>query len=151
MLKNLEHEKFCQAYVNVGSHTFNSAVRSYADAYDFEIPLQEKDPYDNEGNPRYDYKSAEYRSAQAASSRVFKRPDIKQRIKEIWMERFEDQALVDARLQEIILSGKDTDSTQAIKIYNDLKRRITKQVDVTSGGRPLGGLTDDELRALAED
>lgn len=142
ILDNLQHEAFAQAYVRKGD-TFNSAYRSYAVAFDFDIPLKE--------DGTIDYKSSEYNVCQVSGSRLINRPDIRMRIKEILLEKFDDATFVDARLQEIIEGGKDTDTIQAIKVYNDLKGRITKKVDVTTNGRPLIGLSDEELAKLAEE
>lgn len=136
-----QNEVFCQAYTTKGE-TFSNAYKSYAFAYDIEIPLTQ----DNKIN----YKSNEYAVAQNGGSRLLLKNEIQARIRAILLERFADNSFADARIQEIIEGGKDTDAIQAVKVFNDLKQRITKKIDVTSGGRPLAGLTDDELKKLAE-
>jgi len=134
-----EHEAFCVAYTTPGP-LCGVAYKAYAHAYNIDIPLNEA------GRP--DTKSSEYKVSQASSSRLLLHPDVQERIKEIYLEFLTDTS-IDARMAEIAKRGRDADSLQAIKIYNDLKQRVTKKVDVTTAGRPLGALTDDELRALA--
>lgn len=134
-----QNETFCQAYTTKGE-TFSNAYKSYAFAYDIEIPRLE----DN----AYNYKSSEYAVAQNGGSRLLLKPEIQERIKSILLKRFEDVSFADARIQEIIENGKDTDAIQAVKVLNDLKGRITKKLDITTQGRPLSGLSDEELQAL---
>lgn len=134
-----QQEAFCQAYTKRGE-TFSSAYKSYAVAYDFEIPLTE----DN----KIDYKSSQYAVCQNGGSRLLLKDAIAERVRDLLLEKLNDKE-VDARLNEILLGGKDTDSIQAIKIHNELKQRITKRIDITSAGRPLQGLSDDELKELA--
>lgn len=134
-----QQEAFCQAYTKRGE-TFSNAYKSYSFAYDIEIPLTE----DN----KIDYKSSAYAVCQASGSRLLLNVSVSERIRDLLLEKLNDKE-VDARLNEILLGGKDTDSIQAIKIHNDLKQRITKRIDVTSAGRPLQGLSDEELKELA--
>lgn len=135
-----EHEKFCIAYTTPGEFAGN-AYKAYAYAYDIEIPKRE--------DGKYDSKSKEYQKAQSSGSRLLLHPDVQDRMKELYLEYMNDRN-VDARLGEIVRRGRDTDSIQAIKIYNDLKGRITKKMDVTTGGRPFASLSDDELKAMLE-
>lgn len=135
-----EYERFCIAYTSPGDFG-GIAYRAYAEAYGIEIPT------DDSGKVLYS--SNEYRGAQASGSRLLLRKDIQERIKEIYLEYLNNED-IDARIAEIAKRGKDTDSLNAIKIYNDLKQRVTKKLDVTTAGRPLAGLSDEELRALAE-
>lgn len=136
-----QNELFCQAYTSQGEG-FGKAYAAYAEAYDYKIPLTE------EG--KIDYKSSEYTVCQAAGSRLLYKSEIKNRIKQILNERFNDVTIADARLQEIIEGGKDTDAIQAIKHYNELKNRITSKVNITID-RPLQNLSDEELHKMLED
>lgn len=135
---NLEHETFCRVYTTRGE-TGGNATKSYAVAYEYEIPAN------SDGTTNT--KSPEYAVCQAAGSRLMLNPRIQERIKELYLESLSERS-VDSRLSEILHQGKDTDSIQAIKIFNDLKQRITKKVDVTTQGRPLAGMSDEELREL---
>lgn len=136
-----QQEHFCILYTSRGEFGRN-AYKSYAEAYGFDIPLTE--------TGGIDYKSSEYRTCSANASRLLTTPNINSRIKEIYLTKFNDSTEVDARLTEIIESGKDTDSIQAIKIHNDLKQRITKKIDITSAGRPLQSVSDEELKAMLD-
>lgn len=134
-------EDFCQAYTTKGD-TYGIAYKSYSFAYEIPIPLTES----NEIN----YKSSEYAVCQSSGSRLLLKDEIKARISAILLAKLND-ANVDTRLADIIEGGKDTDAIQGIKIFNDLKQRITKKLDITTGGRPLAGLSDEELDNLTKD
>jgi hypothetical protein len=136
-----QNEAFCRAYTTKGD-TYSNAYKSYAYAYDIEIPKKE----DN----TIDYFSSEYKVAQNGGSRLLLKEEVQQRIKALLIERFSDYSNADARIQSIIDSGKDTDAIQAVKVLNDIKQRITRKVDITTGGRPLANLSDEELQALSE-
>lgn len=136
----MQQELFCKYYTSKGS-LFDNATLSYAEAYGYEIPKDE--------NGKNIINSKEYNICNANASRLLANDSIKARIQALFLELLNDNTM-DARLGEIAVKGKDTDSIQALKIYNDLKQRITKKIDITSAGRPLGGLTDEELDKLAE-
>lgn len=136
-----QQELFCQWYTTKGD-TYSNNTLSYAKAYDYELPLK--------ADGEIDTTSKEYVNCKASGSRLYFNDYIRLRIRGILLARFNDNAVADARMQEIIESGKDTDSIQAAKVLNDLKQRITKKLDITSGGRPLAGLSDEELDKLAE-
>lgn len=133
-----QQERFCIAYTTPG-YCAGVAYKSYAYAYDLEIPQTP------DGKP--DPASKEYKVAQASGSRLLLVPKIQRRIKDLYLQYLNDQD-IDARLAEIVKLGRDTDAIQGIKVYNDLKQRVTKKLDVTSAGRPLVGLSDDELREM---
>jgi hypothetical protein len=137
-----QHEAFVIAYTTPGTEFAGLAYRAYAEAYGIVIPKNDAGDYDR--------KSSEYTVAQSAGSRLLLREDIQNRIKAVYTDYLDDSN-VDARLSEILRGGKDTDSIQAIKIYNDLKQRITKKFDVQTNARPLLGLSDEELESLAND
>lgn len=134
-----QQEMFCRLYTTPG-FTFKHNTFSYAEAYDYKLPTRE----DGEVNT----KSLEYHTCRANGARLLWTEGIRERIVEILLETFNEKT-ADSRLQEIILEGKDTDSIQAIKIFNDLKQRITKKVDVNVMTRPMEGLSDEELASLA--
>ena len=90
-----------------------------------------------------------YKQCASNASRLFKNEKIQGKIKDIFLSRLNDSE-IDARLSEIALHSEASSSIQAIKEYNNLKQRITKKIDITSAGRPLQALSDDELKALAE-
>ena len=136
-----EQEAFCVAFTTKGEYARN-ATHSYAFAYGFDLPRKE--------NGDIDYLSKDYKTCQASASRLLLNPNIQARVKEIYTIRFNDTSEADARVQDIIEHGKDTDAIQAVKLQADLKQRITKKLDITTQGRPLAGLSDEELKKLTE-
>ena len=137
---NPEQAMFCGAYTTPGE-TFCNGVKSYAVAYGYLLPLRE--------DGEIDTKSPEYLACKANGGRMMFNEKIRTMIQTKLLEQFNDKT-VDARTSQILIAGRDSDSLQAIKMYNDLKQRITKKVDVTVAARPLMNLSDEELRALAE-
>lgn len=135
-----EQELFIQLYTTQGD-TFSNGVISYARAYGFELPELE--------NGYVDTKSSEYKTCKASASRLLTLDYIIARKRELLVALFNDDTVIDARLNEIVLNGKDTDAIQAIKHRNDLKQRVTKKLDVTTQGRPLAHVSDEELLKLA--
>jgi phage terminase small subunit len=135
-----QQELFCKLYTSKGEY-FDNATLSYAEAYQYELPKDE--------NGKNITDSKEYNICKANASRLLANDNIKSRIRTLFVELLNDTEM-DARLAEIATKGKDPDSIQALKIYNDLKQRITKRIDITSANRPLGGLSDDELKALID-
>lgn len=135
-----EQEQFCILYTSRGDFS-GLGYKCYAEAYGYDLPLRD--------DGEIDTKSKDYATCRACASKLLTVPSIGERIRDIYLEKFNDKD-IDARLNEIIYNGAESNSIQAIKIANDLKQRITKKVDITSGGRPLAGLSDEELQALAD-
>lgn len=135
-----QQELFCVAYTRKGS-TFSNITLSYAEAYDYDLERDE--------NGKININSKEYRLCSANGSRLFGNDNVRGRIRKIWLERLNEEEM-DARLSEIALNGQETNSIQAIKHFSELKGRITKKIDLTTAGRPLQGLSDDELKKLVE-
>ena len=134
-----QQELFCRAYTSKGEH-FNNATLAYAEAYSFDLPKDE--------NGKIIISSKDYNTCSVSGSRLLLNDKITNRIRTLFLEYLNDNEM-DSRLAEIATKGKHTDSIQALKIYNDLKNRITKHIDITSANRPLAGLSDDELNNLA--
>lgn len=134
-----QQELFCLAYTSLGE-TFRNATRSYSEAYDITIPEREDGKLDTE--------SGEYKQCSVCGSRLLRDDKIRARIRERYLAYLNDND-IDAKVSEIIQGGTNLEALQGVKIYNDLKQRITKKVDVTSAGRPLQGMTDEELAELA--
>ncbi len=137
-----EQESFCVAFTTKGEYARN-ATHSYAFAYGYDLPTKE--------NGDIDYLSKDYKTCQVCASKLLLNTNIQARIKEIYIARFNDTNVADSRIQDIVEHGKDTDAIQAIKVLNDIKQRITKKIDITSAGRPLAGLSDEELEQLAKE
>lgn len=130
---------FCKYYTTKGD-TFGNNTLSYALAYEYDIPTKE--------DGTFDVLSQEYKTCKSNGSRLYYNDDVRGQIRGNLLAMLNNDT-VDERMTDIIISGKDADSIQAIKIHNDLKQRITKKLDITTQGRPLSGLSDDELQALA--
>lgn len=147
-----QQELFCRWYTTQGD-TFGNATLSYNLAYDYKLDTldttNEKDEKGEEIKGTSEYSKA-YNTCSVMGSRLLNNTKIIERKIALLKEMFDNSDIIDARTQEIILNGKDTDSIQAIKIHNDLKQRITKKLDITSAGRPLANLSDEELKDLTE-
>ncbi len=135
-----EQEQFCINYTSKGDF-YSNGVLSYADAYGFTLKLRE------DGKP--DHTAKDYNTCNVGAVRLLQKNNVKERIQGIYLALLNDNA-VDARLSEIVQKGQESNSVQAMKIYNDLKQRVVKKLDITSAGRPLAGLSDDELDKIAE-
>lgn len=135
-----EWAEFCYYYTLKDCVTYGNATLSYSMAYGKEIPKKEDGTLDT--------KSSEYTVCQVAGSRLSGHPTIVKQVEAIMLERLKDTT-VDARLSSIIHAGKDADSIQGIKIYNDLKGRITKNLNVNVSARPLENISDEELERIA--
>lgn len=135
-----QQELFVTVYTTRGEYFFNG-VHAYAEAYGYDLPLRQ--------DGTVDVNSGDYCTCKVNASRLLREEYMKRAVRNKLLADFNEK-VVDARLQEILINGKDTDSLQAIKIFNDIKQRITKKIDVTTQGRPLAGLSDEELKELIE-
>jgi hypothetical protein len=147
---NPEQELFCIAYTTEGE-TFGHGTLAYEKAYNFdfaslsEIREQDLNHKDIIGTSE---RERAYNTCKVNASKLLTNTNIRERIRGLLLEQFNADEIIDAKLQSIILSGKDADAINAIKHRNDLKQRITKKVDVTTLGRPFGSLSDEELKKL---
>lgn len=134
-----QQELFCLAYTSKGS-TFSNITKSYAEGYGIELPLRDDGDIDT--------RSELYNQCSANGSRLMRDDKIEKRIQGIFIEKFNDNDFWDAKLVEVASKSSGSDIISASRHRNDLKQRITKKIDVTTAGRPLQGLSDDELEAL---
>ncbi len=147
-----DQELFCRAYTRADTQTFSNATLSYAEAYGIDFAsldtrreIDEKNK-EIQGTSELD-KSKRY--CAMAGSRLMTLDNVRARITSLMMELFNDDSIADSRIQRIILTGKDADAINAAKVRNDLKQRIVKKLDVTTQGRPLSNLSDEDLLKLA--
>lgn len=138
---NPQQELFCLAYTTRGE-TFCNNTKSYAEAYAYDLPRRPDGSVDTT--------SQEYLACKANGGRMLFNPSVRTLIQTRFLEQFNEK-VADAKVSEIMLNGKDSDALQAVKIFNDLKQRVTKKVDVTVAARPMAGLSDEELEALANE
>lgn len=136
----LPQAEYCYYYTLKDYITYGNATLSYAMAYSHDLPTRP--------DGTIDPASKEYRVCQAASSRLSGLPLIVGQVEKIMLERLNDKS-IDSRLSSIIHAGKDTDSIQGIKIYNDLKGRVTRNLNLNVNSRPLESITDEELEKIA--
>ena len=136
-----QQELFVLAYTTRGE-TFCNNTKSYAEAYQYDLPRRPDGSVDTT--------SSEYLACKANGGRMLFNPEIRSLIQNTLIEQFNEKT-ADARVAEVMLNGKDADALQAVKIFNDLKQRVTKKVDISVTARPMEGLSDEELLKLAND
>lgn len=154
-----KQEAFCQYYAQL-SDTYNNGTWSYALGYghDLENADKENAVWEFPDSPDRgklitpsDYDRM-YNLCSVEAHRLLRKPKILERIQAIKSTWVEDDKIIDSRLMDIIQNGKDTDALAAIKHRNELKQRVIKRADITSGGEkinPFSELEVDELRKLA--
>ena len=153
-----KQEAFCRNYTQIRS-LFGNATLSYAEAYGYDLDNAPKDDgiyrlIDGREFPEYlyvDLPTDEKSGAKliqscthtkmestcaSAGSRLLRNVKIDERITKLLNEMMNDD-VIDARLTEIALNGKDQDSINAIKEYNKLKQRIIDKKDITSNGQSI--------------
>lgn len=136
----LQQAEYCYYYTLKDHITYGNATLSYAMAYNYDLPRRE--------DGSIEVRSKEYQVCQAASSRLSGNPMIVKQVEKILLDRLNDNT-IDARLSSIIHAGKDTDSLQGIKIYNDLKGRVVRNLNLNVSSRPLENISDEELERMA--
>lgn len=135
---NPQQEAFCSFYTQIRS-TFGNATRAYAEAYDYDLDAEPKEDWEVLENGKKGKSSYEKMCdvCAAAAYKLLRKAQIDKRVKEL-LAATPNEA-IDARLNEIILKGRDVDSVNAIKELNKLRQRIVDKLDVTSGGKAIGG------------
>ncbi len=155
-----KQELFCRFYTQ-NYDTFGNATLSYAEAYDYDLENMPKDDSrwvlqdgrevlkreleyltnkEKDGNKKIEdstYDKA-YNYCSRAGSRIRRNGKVQERCRVLTNEFMRDD-VIDTRLTEIMLKGKDTDSIAAIKEYNKLKQRIIEKKDITSNGETITG------------
>jgi len=117
-----KQELFCRLYATEREF-FCNGTQSYIEAYEIDLT-----------------KKGAYQSARASAYENLTKPHILKRIDElIELGGLNDQ-MVDKQLNKLITQDADFRAKAiAIKEYNQLKSRITKHIDVKSGGKEIGG------------
>lgn len=147
-LSNLKHELFCQYYVN-NSILFGNATHSYNEAYQYNLDdLPDDDEvWDNDKKSKTYGKKLKKSSYDLASNvcavegaRLLRNPQVNQRITVLLNELLKDE-VVDGQLAKVIMQDKDiAPKVQAIKAYNDIRGRVIKRTDLTTGGDKIEGV-----------
>lgn len=162
----LKQELFCRNYTQ-NYEFMGNATLAYGEAYGFDLDTLSKDDailefIDGSTMLDSDYKvlwhndekkkmqnrikekstyDKSYNTCSVNASKLLRNPKIQQRIIKLSNEFLNDE-VIDKRLKEIAVSGEDKDSINAIKVYNDIKGRIIKRTDLTSGGEKLNIIFD---------
>ena len=114
-----KQERFCQLYTSE-QEFFANGVQSYVKAYKIK-PI---------GNW--------YRSACVSASKLLSNAKVCRRINEILELKGLNDLFVDKQLEFLITQYADfNNKLGAIKEYNQLKQRIQRKIDVTSGGEKI--------------
>ena len=157
----LRQELFCRNYTQ-NYEFMGNATLAYGEAYGFELDTLSKDDaviefIDGTTMSKLDYEALwyndekrkvpnrvkekstydkAYNTCSVNASKLLRNTKIQQRIIDLSNEFLSDK-VIDKRIKEIALDGKDSDAINAIKVYNDIKGRIIKRTDLTSGGEKL--------------
>lgn len=127
----IKQELFCQNYIKNDELRCNGTL-AYNEAY--WMNLDEKDKTrttDEEWKEIYwtsEYDKT-YNTCSVNSSKLLRLTKIQERNVELLNELLSEKK-VDSRLAEIIFKWRDADSLQWIKIFNDLKKRVTNTLKV---------------------
>lgn len=115
-----QQELFCQLYAG-DREFFGNGVQSYIEAYNVDTS-----------------KPGWYRTARACASELLTKPNILERIDEIFEAHGLNDQFVDKQLEKLIVQDADFSAKmKAIAEYNKLKARITEKRDITSGGEKI--------------
>ena len=110
---NTEQELFCQYYVS--QEFFANGTRSYASAYNIEL-----------------VRKTDFDTCSSNSSRLLGDVKICQYINELLEVGGLNDEFVDKQMSFLITQNQDFSAKiQAMKMYNDLKKRITKKLEIT--------------------
>lgn len=105
------------------------------------------------GKPEISYKQV-YPNARVGEIRTFfKRTDVKERINEIGKTFVIYDTVADKCLLDIISNqeSKDKDKIQAIKVWNDLRKRTTSDITIKNETYiDLSNITNENLDAVVE-
>jgi hypothetical protein len=125
---NLQQEQFCQLYVNNERELFGNGVQCYLEIYGDEYQKKNKKPM-------------QYKVALALSSRLLTNAKVIARINELLETGGFNDENVDKQHLFLINQYADLKTKMAaIKEYNELKQRVQKKLDITSGGDKILGI-----------
>lgn len=121
-----QQEDFAKLYATEVEF-FGNGVESYMEVYEIDKS-----------------KSNWYKTACSAASRLLRNVKVCQRINDLLEAGGLNDQFVDKQLGFLITQHSDfSNKLGAIKEYNQLKQRVMKKLDITSGGKPIGETLDD--------
>lgn len=141
-----KQELFCRNFV-LNDEFYGNRTLSYANAYGFDLDNQSKDDavydwiYEKGVKKKGDliepssYQKM-YDLCSSYGSRLTRNDKIQRKCRE-FLNEMANEDVIDARLRQIILRGRDQDSVNAIKEFNKLKQRIVEKTDITSKGEKI--------------
>lgn len=128
-----KQELFCQFYSQL-SDTYGNGTWSYALAYNHDLDNAER--YDFQKNDEgldIPYSSSFHKMENmcaVGATRLLRKDKIINRVRELKSQWFDDDRVIDSRVMDIIMKGKDTDAIAAIKHRNDIKQRVSKRLEL---------------------
>jgi phage terminase small subunit len=115
-----KQELFCQYFAS-DREFFGNGTESYIEAFDIDLN-----------------KKGAYAGARASASRLLTKANILQRINELLETGILNDEFVDKQIAFLIAQNAELGTKLgAIKEYNALKQRVTKKLDLTTGGEPF--------------
>lgn len=122
-----QQELFCNLYAS--KEFFCSGVQAYMEAYGMDKS-----------------KKSSYNAARVNASKLLMKTNILRRIDSLIEDSGLNDSFVDKQLKKMVTQDADFNAKMAaIKEYNKLKSRITQKLDVTTNGKDLKSLTQQEL------
>lgn len=122
---NLQQEEFCKLYVSPDRELFGNGAQCYLAVYGAEYLLKNKKPMS-------------YLAAIACASRLLTKVNVIDRINGLLEEGGLTDVNVDKQLLFLINQHSDLKTKiAAIREYNALRNRVKKNLDLTSGGKPI--------------
>lgn len=123
-----KQELFCTLFATE-KEFFGNGTESYIEAYNIDLS-----------------RKGAYAGARASASRLLTNANILQRIDELLETAVLNDQFVDKQIAFLITQNAELNTKLgAIKEYNALKNRITKKLDLTSGGKELKAATVVDL------
>ncbi len=150
ILENPKHELFCQFYV-MNEALFGNSTNCYAQAYDYDFDTLDREnavwgmKTDRHGEEyeaiveESDYEKAKNICA-VQGSRLLRKVKVQNRITTLLNELMTDE-MVDSQLVKVIMQDTNLPAKiQAVKAYNEVRGRIIRKTDLTSGGDKIEGV-----------
>lgn len=131
---------FCRAYTQ-NELTYSNGTLSFAYAYGYNLEEADTTPKKDEQTGKEIPKSSDYDRMHnvcgVSANRLLRNIKIQRECTKLLNEAL-NEVNVDAQLSKVIQQDSRLDAkVQAIKEFNNLKGRIVKRADVTSGGERL--------------
>lgn len=128
-----KQEMFCRFYSQL-SDTYGNGTWSYALAYGHDLENASRSDFEKDEKGLDIPYSSSFNKLEnicaVGATRLLRKDKIIERVRNLKAEWFDDDKIIDTRIMDIILKGKDTDAIAAIKHRNELKQRVTKRLEL---------------------